>query len=222
MDLTICRSMSGMASAIRMRVTGAIVLALALAACDMSAIQRGFGLPADEEIARAEATTEYAIVPATRSFLNVPNAHLVLERDLGIAVDQRILLPNATTSAGENVILARAQTRGSASSAALRLTEAVERFGGLPEPFASISEGDLRVQQDDFGSFVYASRTQGDSVTCVLALRRTPVGARPLPRGSSGLDVMLRNCVPGDVRSALAPIGAGAFRLGASVLPLSE
>lgn len=163
---------------------------------------------------QAEALSEYRIVPTGRAFVTVPNALLVMERDLGVAVEQRITLPNMTSLSGENVILLRAQTTRSASPTALQLTDLLNQFGGPPSPFRSLTETGLNSVTDDYGDMTYSVLRPGGDVTCVLAFRRSRIGARALPRGSSALDMMMRNCVSGSVETALAPLGAAAFGLG--------
>jgi len=76
----------------------------ALSAC-------GIRLPGDTDSPTelAEAVTEFRVVPTSRAFISVPSALLVLERDLGGAIEQRITLPNPTSLTGENVIMLRAQ-----------------------------------------------------------------------------------------------------------------
>ncbi|MCC5985401.1 MAG: hypothetical protein JJU42_13675 [Rhodobacteraceae bacterium] len=208
------------------------------AACDAPGVKRNFGLPANDRIEAAEATSEYRVTGAARALVNAPHALLVLERDLGSSHEQRITLPNATSFQGENVLMLRAQTASSASRTSLSLAEMLPRFGGAPAPFNNITDADLMVSEDRYGSFVYTSRRMAEGQVCVLAMRRADTGARPpprlgavglggggamrralpgarpRPRGSTALDMMLRNCVHGSVAQALAPIGEAAFGLG--------
>ncbi len=58
-----------------------------------------------------ENTVEYTIVQPTRAMVNAPDALIVFERNLGGAIEQRIVLPNATAVRGDNVMQIRAQTR---------------------------------------------------------------------------------------------------------------
>ena len=187
---------------------------LVAAACDAPGIKRNFGLPATETIEAAEATAEYRMSHPSRALVNAPSALLVLERNLGSSHEQRITLPNATSFRGENVLILRAQTASSASRSRFSLEEMLPRFGGAPSPFTSISDADLMVSEDRYGTFVYTSRRMAEGQVCVLAMRRAETGARPLPRGSTALDMMLRNCIHGSVAEALAPIGDTAFGLG--------
>lgn len=181
--------------------------------CDTSGALRNFGLPASERIEIAEATSQFRIVPASRAYVNSQHALLVLERELGSAVEQRITLPNNTSFAGENTIMLRVQSSSSASPNRLQLDELLTRFGGAPTPFGSTSGQQFMTAEDRYGSYVYTTRRMADGLVCVLAFRRTPSGARPLPRGSGALDIMLRNCIAGSTAEALAPIGDAAFGL---------
>lgn len=192
-----------------LRGSALIGLGVMLSACQMS----GPGTNASPT-ERAEALSEYRIVPASRAFVNVPNALVVMERDLGVATEQRATLPNTTSLAGENTILMRAQTNRSSSRARLLLDDVLAQFGGTPSPFGSITESALTARSDQYGDITYSVMRPGGDVTCVLAFRRSQIGARALPRGTSALDLMLRNCVSGSVEEALSPIGPDAFGLG--------
>ncbi|MCC5964868.1 MAG: hypothetical protein JJU24_01915 [Natronohydrobacter sp.] len=192
-----------------LRLVAGLALAVGLSACQMSS--QG-GQTSRTEL--AEALSEYRIVPTGRAFVSVPNALLVMERDLGVALEQRITLPNATTLAGENTIQLRAQTSRSSSATRLQLTEILAQFGGVPSPFRALDESSLSSSTDQYGDVTYTVTRPGGDVTCVLAFRRSQIGARALPRGSSALDLMMRNCVTGSVQDALAPLGPQAFSLG--------
>ncbi len=206
----------GTHAATRLHVAALIALGTfvaLVAGCDTAGVQRNFGLPASDRIETAEATAQYAIVPTSRAYVNSSNALLVLERDLGSALEQRITLPNSTSLAGENKILLRAQTSASASPNRLVMEDVLTRFGGAPAPFAATSGQQFMTVEDRYGSYVHTTRQMGNGVVCVLAFRRAPSGARPLPRGSTALDIMLRNCIEGSAEQALAPIGEAAFGL---------
>lgn len=176
----------------------------------------GLRLPGntDSPTALAEAVTEFRVVPASRAFISVPQAMIVMERDLGGSVEQRITLPNATSLAGENKIMLRAQKAGYARGSRFVLDEQLSQFGGAPSPFNGVSEGALTATSDSFGDITYTTIRPGGDVVCVLAFRRTQTASRALPRGSRALDIMMRNCVSGTVEKALSPIGATAFGLG--------
>lgn len=161
-----------------------------------------------------ENTVQYTIVPASRTMVSAPNALVVFERNLAGAIEQRIVLPNATTVRGDNVLHVRAQTSDSSRLEEFNFNEVSERFGGLPAPFERLSASGLNSGTDSLGSFVYGSETIGTNTVCVLVLRRLGVGARPLPRGTRALDVVMRNCVNGTVQDALAPMSERALSVG--------
>lgn len=167
---------------------------------------------------QAEAVTEFRVVPSSRAFVNVPNAVLVLERELLGAVEQRVTLPNATSLAGENTIIMRAQTGRTSSTTRLVLSDVLMQFGGTPHPFGTITDSALTATSDQYGDITYTTLRPGGDLTCVLAFRRTQIASRALPAGASSLDVMLRNCVSGSLELALAPIGQAAFGLGSPLL----
>lgn len=190
------------------------VLAILFGAAFLAAC--GLRLPGDTDSPTelAEATTEFRVVQSTRAFISVPQALLVMERDLGGAVEQRVTLPNQTTLAGENMIMLRAQRAGYARGTRFVLSEQLSQFGGAPAPFTGVSEGALTATTDSFGDITYTTIRPGGDIVCVLAFRRTQTASRALPSGTRALDIMLRNCVSGSVEQALAPIGASAFGLG--------
>ena len=161
-----------------------------------------------------ESTVEYAVVPPTRSMVNAPEALLVFERNLEGAIEQRIILPNATAVRGDNVLHIRAQTAQSAELARFDFNEMSVRFGGLPAPFERLTTGGLETGSDALGSYVYARESLGPNTVCVLVMRRMGVGARPLPRGTQALDMLMRNCVNGTLEEALAPMSDRALAVG--------
>jgi len=153
-----------------------------------------------------EKTVEYSVIPASRAMVHPGDALVVLERNLGPALEQRIVLPNNTGLRGDNFIHVRAQTGASVRLTEFNFAEITTRFGGLPTPFQRLTDGMLMSGEDTLGSFVYARENVGAGALCVLVLRRLTVGARPLPQGAQAMDVMMRNCVTGSLEQALAPI----------------
>ncbi|SDW96053.1 hypothetical protein [Roseicitreum antarcticum] len=186
---------------------GLLVVTL-LAGCEVAQMVAPSGSDARVSMDVIEDTAQYQIVPASRAFINVPAAPLVFERALGRGAEQLIALPNNTSVAGDNQILVRAQTASTINLARFDLAQVLERFGGAPYPFQRISNAQLETGQDSLGSYVYATERLGTDTICVLAIRRMTVGARPLPRGTDALDVMMRNCVQGSVQAALDPVTA--------------
>lgn len=164
-----------------------------------------------------ENTVEYTLVPPTRAVVSVPDALVVFERNLGGALEQRIVLPNATAVRGDNVLHIRAQTADSARIEAFRFDEVTTRFGGLPPPFERLTDSALTSGSDALGSYVYARENVGTNTVCVLVMRRMGVGARPLPRGTHAIDLVMRNCVAGTLAEALAPMSERALAVGGGV-----
>ncbi|MBN8290356.1 cellulose biosynthesis protein BcsN [Rhodobacter sp. NTK016B] len=177
-------------------------------------IYRFFNSDRNPGMETLESTVQYAVVDPSRAMVNAPQALVVLERNLGSAVEQRIVLPNNTAVRGDNVLLVRAQTASSAELTRLDFDEISTRFGGLPSPFERLTESSLTSGSDSMGSYVYATESAGPSAVCVLVLRRIGVGARPLPRGTQALDVVMRNCVNGGVEEALSPMSDRALAVG--------
>lgn len=174
-------------------------------------LYRFMGSARNPQIETLENTVEYSIVPASRTMVSAPDALIVFQRNLGGAIEQRIVLPNATAVRGDNVLHVRAQTADSSRLEEFNFEEIAQRFGGLPAPFERLDTSSLRSGSDALGSFVYGTENVGTNTACVLVLRRLGVGARPLPRGTSALDVVMRNCVNGSVEQALAPMSARAL-----------
>lgn len=193
-------------------VLRAIALLAALAACTQSEGERAatgvFRLlnsqrnPALETL---ENAAELTVVPPSRALVHAPEALLVLERPLGAAVEQRLILPNRSAVRGDNVLHVRAQSDITARPSELSLAEITARLGGLPAPFERAGAGALMSGSDSLGSFVFARENIGVDTICVLVLRRIGPNARPLPRGVHALDIILRNCTTGGLDEALAP-----------------
>jgi len=158
-----------------------------------------------------ESTVEYTVVQPSRAMVHAPEALLVFERNLDGAIEQRIILPNATSVRGDNVLHIRAQTSQSAELNRFDFDEMSVRFGGLPAPFERATTGSLNTGSDALGSYVYAQENLGPNTLCVLVMRRMGVGARPLPRGTQALDMLMRNCVNGTLQEALAPMSDRAL-----------
>jgi hypothetical protein len=154
-----------------------------------------------------EHASEYGVVAVSRAMVHAPQALLVLERRLGGALEQRIILPNATAVRGDNILHLRAQTETSARSQEFNFNEVSARFGGMPHPFEQANPSGLLSGTDSLGSYVYARQNIGTDTVCVLVLRRLTAGARPMPRGTQSLDLIMRNCVVGTQEQALAPMG---------------
>lgn len=163
-----------------------------------------------------ERTAEFGVVGASRAMVQAPQALLVLERNLGGAVEQRVVLPNLTAVRGDNILHLRAQTDLSARSQEFSFDEVATRFGGLPPPFERLQPGGLMSGSDGLGTYVYAREQAGADTICVLVMRRISPQARPLPRGTRALDMVLRNCVVGTLEQALAPMSERSLALAAT------
>lgn len=194
-------------------LAGAIVAACAPTPDDevLGRVMRVFTGEAAPNVGVLERTTEYTMIPASRALVHQPDAVLVMQRSFAEAIDQKIILPNDTALRGDNTIRLRAQTRSTARLHEFSYSEVVSRFGGLPAPFEDLSENNLRSGRDGLGAYVYASRQVGVDVNCVLVMRRLTGAARPLPRGTHALDIVMRNCVRGSTEQALAPLGERAL-----------
>lgn len=207
----------------RRALSALILAALVVAGCttddgDRTAtgLYRVMNSARNPAIETLQHTSELSVVPASRALVHSPDALLLLERNLGGALDQRVVLPNRTSVRGDNLMLIRAQTTTSARAQEFNYEEIAARFGGMPAPFERIQPGGLLTGQDALGGYVYAREDIGVGTVCVLVLRRIGATARPLPRGIHALDVILRNCVVGTVDQALAPMSERALAIAAA------
>lgn len=183
-----------------------MLLALcAAAACDFAAPELPLRLD------QREAATPFQVVPDSQRWVNAPAGMMTLQRNLGPQAEQKIVLQNATTFRGENVLLMRARGQDPRHVGRLRLEEFLRRVGGAPAPFTEISDSGLQSGEDALGPYVWAEYSTGTSTLCVLGIRRLEPGAWLPPKGLTVLDIMLRNCVSGTTEEALAPMGAAAI-----------
>jgi len=208
----------------RRGMLGAVLAAALLGGCSQSSgdqtatgLYRLMNQTRNPGMETLENTVEYTIVQPTRAMVSAPQALMVFERNLGGALEQRVILPNETAVSGDNVIHIRAQTTASTELGRFNFAEISARFGGMPAPFERLTEGSLTSGNDALGTFVYARESVGTNTTCVLVLRRMGLGARPLPRGTQALDVVMRNCAIGTVEQALAPMSARALAVTGTV-----
>jgi hypothetical protein len=178
-------------------------------------------LPGVPTLKEREDVSQLRLVPDNRAWITAPQGLLTLERSLGGEQEQIVALPNMTALRGDNRILLRARVGDGADRPRFQLDEFLERVGGAPEPFTGLNNADLRSREDALGTYFWSEKRVGSNTICVLGLRRATVEGRPLPRGTNALDMMLRNCVPGTVDDALAPIMAEsvAYYPGSSVGP---
>ena len=153
-------------------------------------------------------TAQFASISTDRLWVGAPQALLAMQRGVPGGAQQRIALPNDTTLPGDNYIEIDARQLAGGSKGRLNFEAFVRRIGGLPAPFEDLRPGELKTAKDRLGPYFWASQSNGARTTCVLALRRLDLGKRRVPGQADVLDIMLRNCVQGSTKKALAPIGA--------------
>jgi|GEM_PF-763287 len=187
-----------------LRIFGLAAFAISLSGCDIVNFNDRFLNQADRRI------TGYQIVTPAMAWASVPGQTTVMQRFIGNDVEQIIALPNATSIQGDNRMIMRASRRGKEGAGRLRVEALRARIGGFPEPFAAIKPGDMISEDDDLGSFSYATTVYGQ-ITCVLALRKVNAEQRPIPARRNAVDAVLRNCVVGSAEEALTPIRSASF-----------
>jgi len=165
------------------------------------------------DIQEGVGRAEWALIPTDESWMNFSGATLVLERRFADVREQRSLLPNHTSLPGDNFAHLRAVPPS--DGALLSLDRALARAGGLPGPFVKDDLNVVRARDDAAGTLNWLEWTGGAGTTCVLAIRRLPINARVLPNQAIALDMVMRNCVRGDVTAALAPAAPEVVAFGA-------
>lgn len=191
----------------------------------LSACETTINTRADVEAGLQRA--EWAMVPEESAWVNPPETTLVLERRYADVREQRVSLPNHTSLPGDNFIHLRAvpPSRGGI----FELDQALQQAGGLPYPFTEAELEVMRSREDSAGSLSWTQWTDGAGTECVLALRRIPAGVRMMPGEATSIDLVMRNCIAGELEAALEPVGphSAAFssphgsERGAEVLTLS-
>ncbi|WP_420024501.1 hypothetical protein ACN9JG_21095 (plasmid) [Cereibacter azotoformans] len=160
-------------------------------------------------VSMPSATTEYRLVASQRRWVGIAAGETTLERQGETGPEQLIALPNATTTPGDNFILLKARKDFAAAgrfSTSVFSADMDERI----RPFRGLSDTNLRSRTDPLGPLFWTEMRQG-SLYCVLAFRRMDAAARMLPSNARTVDLMMRNCVNGDLEAALAPIGAASI-----------
>lgn len=193
-----------------------VMLALCVAsACDFVAPEVPLRLD------QREAVTPFQVVPDSQRWVSASAGIMTMQRQLGPQAEQKIVLKNATTFRGENVLVMRARGKDPRYVGRLRLEEFMRRVGGAPAPFTEISDSSLQTGEDALGPYFWTEYSTGTSTLCVLGIRRLEPGAWLPPEGLTVLDIMLRNCITGTAEEALAPMGADAItgRLAPSGAP---
>lgn len=158
---------------------------------------------------QAEERVSMQPVPLTQSWINAPDAQLILQRDLGFGSEQKISLRNRTLVPEDNVIVLRTRS-GVSAGGTLRFEEFVRRVGEIPFPFENLSSGELISASDELGSYLWTEKQVGEGTVCVFGIRRLDSSMRQIPAGDSVMDVMLRNCVTGTADDALQPLLAAS------------
>lgn len=176
----------------------AMAIVLTLAACTASPELGRIG------VGTANSVMQLSMGRVDRQWLAAPNALVMVQR---ANTAQLVGLENETTLSGDNFLWlyangARAGTLGNK----LRLEEVIARAGGVPAPFHTLDNSNLRSATDNSGQYFWQEYRAGAQTVCVLAIRQLKNGARALPRGTRELEVVLRNCVNGSVEQALSPI----------------
>ena len=145
-----------------------------------------------------------------RVWAAAPGALVMAQRTVGGDGEQIIGLANDTTLEGDNFLWLRARSgRGRAIGNSLDMADLVTQAGGVPSPFRTLDNSNLRTGSDSLGPFFWQEYRSGAQTNCVLAVRRLNSGALSLPTGTRVLEVMLRNCVNGSIEEALSPIRDG-------------
>ncbi|WP_099826997.1 hypothetical protein [Oceaniglobus indicus] len=171
---------------------GVVILALTVTACNVVPAGLPFG-----GATKSDAT--YSRGRMNQMWVNPPGALVMLQRDASGGGEQIIGLANETAMKGDNFLWVSPQKgrRGG-----LSLDGLVERVGGIPEPFRTVDNSNLRSGQDSQGDFFWQEYRSGAQTNCVLAFRN-------VDRGGRSYDMFLRNCVDGSIDDALVPIRDG-------------
>lgn len=134
-----------------------------------------------------------------------PTGIMAYGREFGIGGEQVVALENRTATRGENVIVMRAHYEDGPRIDPFSIDTVFEQVGGPPAPFENAKPGDLIMGEDAVGPLFWITKRVGGDTLCVLAMRRLSNDRNLTPPGVSALDVLLRNCVIGDVEQAIAP-----------------
>ena len=160
----------------------------------------------------------YQSQPLSSAWISAPEAEMVLERRYRSVTEQRILLPNLTVMRGENFILLQSERSPLSLGGRFRPADLLASAQGSPPPFDRFEELTFRTTEDALGMMSWARWTNNAGLNCVLAFRRLDATSRTVLRGTSAMDMMLRNCLHGSEEEALAPIGPAAVGFAASPL----
>jgi hypothetical protein len=153
-----------------------------------------------------QRTTEYVLQRLDRVWAAPTGSLIALQRPVGNEFEQVVGLVNDTALPGDNRLWLRARVPDGYPAGRFRLEEFLGRIGTIPPPFTDVSDRDLRSATDTLGTYFYLVYRTGGEVNCVLAFRRIDGAQRLMPSGTTIMEAMLRNCVPGPFEAALLPI----------------
>ncbi len=175
----------------------------------------GIPFPGGPGVEELQASTQFSTGPLDGAWVAPQGGLVAIDRKLGTESEQVVGLVNNTTLPGDNFLRIRARGTGGTNPGRFQLDDFIKRFGGVPAPFAELSDSDLRSGADSLGPFFWLEYQAGSQTNCVLAIRRIDASRRILPPGTTVLEVMLRNCVQGSVEEALNPIRDSQIGVGA-------
>lgn len=160
------------------------------------------------------ASREFFLEPVRNAWAAEAEALVLAQRRLPRAREQLIGLTNDTTLRGDNFILLVAYGSPAHVPRSFTLESVLERVGGVPFPFETLSDAELKRRRDGLGTTLWKEFDTRTGVNCVLALRRLEFDTRILPANTAAMEVVLRNCVTGSTEEALEPVGPDRLAVG--------
>ncbi|WP_373355070.1 hypothetical protein [Pseudoroseicyclus sp. CXY001] len=157
-------------------------------------------------LAVLEKTAQFRNIAMSTAWVAPAGRIIALDRNLGSEFEQKIALTNNTTLPGDNFMWLRARVPSGYPAGSFRLVDFLGRVGQVPTPFTRVSDENLNYGDDTLGRYFYLTNQASGDTNCVLAFRRIDNAGRLLPRNTSILEVLIRNCVRGSVEEALRPI----------------
>lgn len=194
----------------RLLYAGAAASLLALATC--AGLDEG---PVALVTPSPSALLEFFRAPLDRAWTAQSSALVLIQRPVAPTTREQIVgLANETTLAGDNFLLLVAYGSPATVPRDYTLAGTLERAGGVPFPFVSISDSELRRRADSLGTYFWKEFDTRTGVACVLAIRRLDFDSRMLPANTAAMEVVLRNCVTGSAEEALAPLRPDQLSVG--------
>ncbi|NDV02048.1 hypothetical protein [Pseudoroseicyclus tamaricis] len=178
----------------------ALALVVGVAGCATIPVTANLGLEV------LEATQQFRSTPMSTAWVTPSGALIAIDRNLSSEFEQKIGLVNDTTLPGDNFVWLRARVPNGYPAGRFQLVDFLSRVGEIPQPFTQVSDDNLRYDDDSLGRYFYLAEQASGDTNCVLAFRRIDNAGRLLPRNTSVLEILLRNCVRGSVEQALRPI----------------